>query len=350
MIESKIQICCGVDIVRPRTIPSPADVLVRKGERITSEDIIAISYTQPEHFPLDIARGLGVSKKEAGKYLQFGENEPVSKGHIVAGPVGFTKRVVRAPISGRIIDIEDGIVIIRNQGEPDQLKAGLSGEVGELIPGRGAVVKSFGSVIQGIWGNGQLGAGEMVMLQNHPKDEFVADDLGSYLRNKVIVGGYCKDVSLIKKTAELALKGLILPSISPDLFSFLKDLPFAVIILEGFGKRSINSKAYELIRKNTGQYVEIIGEPLNRTRGLRPEVIIPEVPGEINELPEPEIPFIKGQMVKVISPPHFGKIGMLYKKRGVTRLPNGLYAASAEVLFEDHSLATVPLANVEFLV
>lgn len=350
MIKSKIQICCGVDIFRSRTTPSPANVLVRKGEHITSKDIIAISYSQPKHFSLDFARGLGVSKKEARQYLQFKENETVSKGHIVAGPVGFTKRVVRAPIGGRIIDIGDGTVIIRNEGKPGQLKAGLSGEVDQLIPGCGAVIKSFGCVIQGIWGNGLLGAGEMVMLLHHSNEEFVIDDLGSDLRNKVIVGGYCKSTAAIMKAAELPLNGLILPSISPELIPFVNDLPFAVILLEGFGKRPINSKAYDLLKRNTGRFVEVIGEPLDRMRGVRPEVIIPKVSGEANELPGPVDEFFKGQKVKVISPPYYGKIGRLSKLRGVTRLPNGLFAASAEVLFEDHSLAIIPLANMEVLV
>lgn len=350
MIKSKIQIRCDVDIVRLRTTPSPANVLVRKGEYISSETIIATSYPKPNYLSLNIARGLGVSKKVARHYLQFEENETVSKGHIVAGPVGFTKRVVRAPIGGQIINIDNGIVIIRNEGEPDQLKAGLSGEVNQLLPGCGAVIKSFGCVIQGIWGNGFLGAGEMVLLHNHTNEEFVVDDLGPELCNKVIVGGYLKDAAVLKKAVELSLNGLILPSISPELIPLIKDLPFAALLLEGFGRRSINSQAYELLKTNTGEYVEVIGETLDRTNGVRPEVIIPKVSGERNRYPEPEDAFSKGQEVKVISIPHFGKIGKINKLIGVTRLPNGLFAESAEVRFIDHSLAVVPLANMEVLV
>ena len=350
MINSKIQICCDVNIFRSRTTPSEGNVLVRKGESITSVDIIANSYTQPKHFSLNFARGLGVSKKEACNYLQFEENEIVNKGHIVAGPVGFTKRVVRAPTSGRIIDIDDGVLIIRNEGEPYQLKAGLSGEVDELIPGRGAIIKSFGCVIQGIWGNGLLGAGEMVMLVNHLNEEFVVDDLENELRNKVIIGGYCKNAAVLKKAAELPLHGLVLPSISPDLIPILNNLPFAALLLEGFGQHPINSMAYDLLRKYSGQYVEINGEPVDRVRGVRPEVIIPRVFGQANDLPEPEYEFFKGQMVKVVSPSQLGKIGKLHKLKGVTRLPNGLFTTAAEVLFEDQSLAVVPLANMEVLV
>ena len=350
MIKSKISICCDVDIFRSRTTPSQGNVLVRKGEHITSADIIANSHSQPKHFSLNIARGLGVSKKDASKYLQFEENETVSKGHIVAGPVGFTKRVIRTPTGGRIIDIDEGVLIIRNEGEPYQLKAGLSGEVDELIPGRGAIIKSFGCVIQGIWGNGLLGAGEMVMLVNHSNEEFAADDLELDLRKKVIIGGYCNNRAAIKKAAELPLNGLILPSISPILLPILKDLPFAVILLEGFGKRPINSKAYELLSKNTGQYVEINAETVDRTRGVRPEVIIPGVSGDANDSPETEEEYFTGQMVKVVSPTHSGKIGKLNKLKGVTRLPNGLFTPAAEVLFEDRSLVVIPLANMEVLV
>lgn len=350
MIRSKVQISSDGIITRERKMPSPGKIFTRRGEHVSSLDVIAESMIRQKHFSLNIARGLGVSNDDIHQHLHFKENDIVRRGLIVAGPVGFTKRIVRAPISGKIIDIFEGVAILRNEGESFQLRAGLSGEVDELIPGRGAIIKSYGSVIQGVWGNGSIGSGELVVLDKTSKKAFTADDLTHDLRKKVILGGYCEDSKVIKKAAELPLGGLILSSITPELLSFVNELPFPFVLLEGFGRWPINSTALKIFNENHGQFSELNGEGLDRGRGTRPEVIIPKNFGEANCTADMEDQFHKGQLFRVVSHPHLGKIGKLNKLRGVTRLPNGLFAPAAEVILEEGTLVVVPLVNLEAVV
>ena len=349
MNKPHLQIRDGINILRKRTLPAPGKVLVRKGEWVRSRDIIATALANPKFYSLDIARGLGISKRDALGHLQFEENELVSKGNIIAGPVGFTKRIVRAPTSGRIVDIEDGEIIIQNLGKSQQLEAGLSGVIEWLIPGHGAVIKSTGAVVQGVWGNGLLGSGEMVWLASHSNGELRVDQLGDEIRQKVIVGNYCGDCAVLEFALHRQVRGLILASVPPDLLADVSHLPIPVVILEGFGKISINRLSFDLLKRYAGEKVEIIAEPFDRVNGNRPEVIIPQDGAETHEFPELADDLTEGQRVKITSPGQLGKIGEIIKVQGVTQLPNGFFAPTAKVLLDDHSLSIVPLANMEIV-
>ena len=349
MNKSHLQICDGINILRKRTLPAPGKVLVRKGEWVHSRDIIATALPDPKFYSLDIARGLGVSRKDALGYLQFEEKEHVSKGNIIAGPVGLTKRVVRAPTGGKIVDIEDGEIIIQNSGKPHQLEAGLSGVIEWLIPGHGAVIKSTGAVVQGVWGNGLLGSGEMVWLVTHSNGELRVDQLGDEIRHKVIVGSYCGDCAVLETALHQQVRGLILASIPPDMLAEVSHLPIPVVILEGFGKMSINRLSVDLLKKYAGERVEIIAEPFDKVNGNRPEVIIPKDGVETHDFADMGDDLTVGQYVKITSPDQLGKIGKIIKVHVVTQLPNGFFEPTAKILFEDHSLITVPLANIEMV-
>ena len=57
---------------RDRTLPFPGTVTARLNERVQAVDVIAEAETAPRHIFLDLARGLGVSAKEAPGFLVSG--------------------------------------------------------------------------------------------------------------------------------------------------------------------------------------------------------------------------------------------------------------------------------------
>jgi hypothetical protein len=68
----------------------------------------------------------------------------VIAGDILAGPVGFAKRVLRAPKDGKVIVASGGQIFIEVKSAPFELKAGLPGIILELVDDRGVVIESTG--------------------------------------------------------------------------------------------------------------------------------------------------------------------------------------------------------------
>lgn len=350
MMHAGVQISHNTEILRSRVMPVDGKLFVRKGEIIKSTDIIAQSNISPEFYSLDIARGLGVSRNEIKRYFQFGKNEIIKEGRILAGPVGFTKRVVRAPRSGKIVDFEDGIVLIQTRGNLSRLIAGLSGKVDELIPRRGAVIRSQGAAIQGVWGNGRINSGELAVVSDEQVLEIQVGDLKSDLRNKVVVAGHCGEKEFIKNAAQLPVVGLILFSASPQIIPLLSTAPFAVVVLEGFRECKVNSLAENIIQTHLGCRAEINAQKLSRMTGVRPEVVIPKTCQFMESSQVREEIYFPGQMVKILSFQHMGEIGRIVKSTGVRKLPNGIFTSAVEVEKEDSSCILVPINNLELII
>ena len=197
-------------IRRHRLLPITGRVLVRKSQVVSAIDVIAEANQNPKHVLLDIARGLGVGISEVDQHLQREAGNIVAEGDVLAGPVGWGKRVVRAPCSGKIILTGRGKLLLEEEEFPYQVLAGLPGEVISLIPGRGAVIESIGALAQGVWGNGQINFGLLRVLIKKVEDILTVEQLDIDLRGTVVFAGYCGDEQVLLAAAELPLKGLIL--------------------------------------------------------------------------------------------------------------------------------------------
>ena len=155
-------------IRRERVLPSRGKVLVRAGQRVNSLDVIAEANLRPEYLLLNVARGLGLSPERADQMIQCQAGDHLADGDMIAGPVGMARRVVRTPSDGQVVLVGSGQVLIEVASKPFQLKAGVPGEVVELIVDRGATVETSGALVQGVWGNGHIDFGVMVVLAKSP--------------------------------------------------------------------------------------------------------------------------------------------------------------------------------------
>jgi hypothetical protein len=336
-------------IRRERTLPVPGKVLVRAGQEVGPTDVIIESNMRPEHLLLDIARGLGVSGERSDQYLHCQAGDQLAEGDVIAGPVGVARRVIRSPRDGRVVLAGSGQVLIEVPGKPAQLKAGLPGEVVELIADRGAIVETTGALIQGMWGNGQIDFGLMVVLAKSPDQVLTPDQLDVSLRGSVVLAAHCEQAETLKAAEELPLHGLILASMSPALIPVAARLQIPVILIEGFGRRPMNPVAFKLLTTNERREVALNAEPWDRYTGTRPEVIIPlPAPGSV-ALPRETDFFAPNQLVRVLHPPYASYVGTLVRLKGLTTLPNGLRVQAAEIQFENGKNIVLPLANLELL-
>jgi len=127
-----------------------------------------------------------------------------------------------------------------------------------------------------------------------------------------------------------------------------REMKYPIIVTDGFGPMPMNSAAYRLLSTNAKREVILNAEVYDRYSGARPEAIIPlPISSEPPSSAEAEI-FAPGQQIRMRRPPFMGSIGSIAILRpGLTTLPSGLRAPSAEVKLENGETVVVPLVNLE---
>jgi hypothetical protein len=350
MLASIVHILPLTTIRRERLLPVPGKVVVRRGQKVSTTDVIAEARLNLEHLLLNIARGLGVSEEKADQYLQCKAGMQVSRGDILAGPVGMAKRVVRAPRDGRVVLAGGGQILLEVNTPPYELKAGLPGTVIGLIEGRGATIEATGALVQGVWGNSRIDYGLMQILLQNPDDVLTPDRLDVSLRGSVVLAGYCGEAEVLKSADNLPLRGLIISSMEASLIPLALEMHYPIIVLEGFGKLAMNSAAYRLLTTNEQREVSLNAQPWDRFKGTRPEIVIPLPASAEPPLPPETDEFAVGQQVRIVRAPFLGSIGKITQLQpGATPLPSGIVAPAAVVQLESGENALVPLANLEVL-
>ncbi len=350
MLAPVVHILPITRIRRHRLLPVAGRVLIRKGQNINPNDVVAEANLHPHHVLLDVAHSLGVPKGDADRYLERDAGDTVSEGDVLAGPVGWNKRVLRAPCSGRIVLSGDGKMLLEEEKPPFQILAGLPGVVAFLIPGRGAVIESVGSLVQGVWGNGAIGFGVLHVLIKKPDDILTMDQIEVDLRGKVILTGYCGEEQVLRSLSELPIQGLVLSSMDSALIPLAKEQPFPIVVTDGFGILPMNSLAYNLLRTSSEREITVNAEKRDVYTNQRPEVLISLPVDQVVQEPRDTTVFSPGQRVRIVRAPHQAKIGTLIAiKTDLDVLPNGVKAKIAEVELENSKKIKLPLANLEVL-
>ena len=156
MISRVKQIHSLTNIKRERVLPIAGHVFVRRMQKVSPTDVIVAAPLMPRFMLLDISQGLNVSSARADELLQRRSGDELSKGDIIAGPVGVLQRVIRAPESGLVRIAGEGKVLYEINSPFYELQSGLEGTVTNIIPERGAIIETKGALIQGVWGNGKV--------------------------------------------------------------------------------------------------------------------------------------------------------------------------------------------------
>ena len=337
-------------IQRQRILPVPGKIIVRKGQKVSASDTLAEADLNPEHLLLNLGRGLGIADDAVDEVVQCRVGDLLAEGDIIAGPVGLARRVVRAPKRGRVMLIGSGQALLALQTTPFELKAGISGQVIELISDRGAVVETVGALIQGVWGNGLIDFGLMLVLAKSPEQILNSSQLDVSMRGAVVLGGHLGDAETLQTAADLPLRGLIVGSMEPGLIPLAQKVPFPVVVIDGFGHRRMTPAAFRLLSTNERREVSLNAEPWDRYTGARPEVVIPLPATGDPPIPRTALIFRIDQTVRVNLAPYTGMIGKINSlEPGQQVFPSGIRTKAAEVSLENGENVLLPLANLEVI-
>jgi len=351
-----------------RILPLKGDVVVKVGDKVDPDDVVARTHLPGNVVPLNVANKLGIPPEDMHEVMVSKEGDAIKAGEPIALKKAFIKwfsSSCNATIDGTLESISSvtGQVLQRGHPIPVEVKAYLRGEVVEVVPDEGVVVRCLASFVQGIFGIGGETSGTLQVAT--PDNTTLLDDtfIDESMAGKVIVGGSRVTADAIKKAARVGVRGIVVGGFDDkDLRDFLgydigvaitgsEEIGVTLVVTEGFGQINMAHKTFDLLKAHEGEMVCINGATQIRAGVIRPEVVIPKDSdaGSVKDGEEASMEGLAiGSPVRVIRHPYFGMLGT------VTDLPAPLHqlesesrARVLEVEFEGGQRAIVPRANVE---
>jgi hypothetical protein len=357
-----------VHLARERRLPLKGNVVVKKGDRVKAEDVVARTELPGNVHMLNVSGILNVHQSDVVDLLQKKPGDAVEKDETIAlskGLFGLFKSVCKSPISGTLESVSDvtGQAVLREPPMPVEVDAYVDGVVTEVFEDEGVLVECDGTFIQGIFGIGPETFGVVKMLATSPDEEISADRITADLRGQVVVVGSIATTALLESAAKAGVAAVVAGGIdAKDLKDFLGyDLGVAItgseekgvtlVTTEGFGRLPIAEKTFRLLGENEGLRAAVNGATQIRAGVMRPEIIIPRTESEEMSAVAPKSSGISvGSTIRVIRAPYFGQLGE------VTDLPSKLEAMESETMVRvlraklaSGDVVTVPRANVEMI-
>lgn len=128
-----------------------------------------------------------------------------------------------------------------------------------------------------------------------------------------------------------------------------EDIPFSIILTEGFGHMTMPARTDELLRSLSGQQASIGGATQIRAGPVRPEIIVPRDTVAVAQKPA-SYELRPGTTVRLIRRPLLGRIATVFEmpdKPVVIGTGSPLRVLTARLDYG--TMVTVPRSNVEIL-
>lgn len=354
-----------------RRLPLMGDVLVEVGNQVSAEDIVAQTDLPGNVQMIHAANLMGTSPSSVGRFMLKKVGDPVEQGEIIAqsnGLFGLFKSEVKSPISGTIENISDvtGQVVIREPATPVQTWGYIDGQVIEVMENEGAVIETWGTLIQGIFGIGGETVGQLQTIVDSPHQPLTPELIQSDHEGQILVGGSTVDRQTVEFAIDKGVKGIVCGGIDDrELYQLLgyelgvaitgsEQIGLTLMITEGFGQISMAKQTFDLLLQRQGMKSSLNGTTQIRAGVQRPEIVIP-LEKDGNSSLDKDIATIQnaldvGTQVRLIRSPYFGQLGEVTKLLVEPQsLETEAQVRVLEVQLHDQERIVLPRANVEIV-
>lgn len=358
-----------------RALPIAGEVLVRAGDRVEAQDVVARTELPGDATPINLANQLSLAPAEVAGCMLKREGDRIAVGDVLArtkGLFGLFQSEYASRIAGVIESISQvtGQVIVRGESIPVEVRAFVTGEVVEVMPGEGVIVEAEVSFVQGIFGIGGEAFGPIVMACADHAQEFSPDLIRTDMQGAVVIGGARMPGETIRRAIEVGASAVVSGGMDDaDLMEVLgydlgvaitgtEEIGLTVIMTEGFGEIAMAPPTFELLASRAGSAAAVNGATQIRAGVLRPEIVIPrpaeEPASDSADAVTGAAPLAgslaEGTLVRIIRDPYFGVMGNVAALPAEPQvLESGSKARVLEVLVESGERITVPRANVEIV-
>ena len=355
---------------KQRILPLKGEVVVKVGDNVEPNDVVAQTHLPGNVVPLNVANFLGIPPEDLSMVMTKKEGDPIKTGEEIAIKKSFIKwfnKSCYATIDGSIESISHitGQVLQRGKPIPVQVKAYIRGRVVEVILTEGVVVACQAAFVQGIFGIGGETFGNIQMAVQGNSTVLSDDLIKEDMAGQVIVGGSLVTAEALKKAIRVKAKGIVVGGFDDkDLRDFLgydigvaitgsEDIGITLVVTEGFGQINMAQKTFDLLKKHEGEMACINGATQIRAGVIRPEVVIPrssDISASQKSTEAGMHGLEGGSLIRVIRHPHFGKLGKVVSlPPQLQKLESESSARVLEVEFDNGQKAVVPRANVEMI-
>jgi hypothetical protein len=357
-------------VTKRRILPLKGDVVVKVGDRVEPDDVVAKTDLPGSVEPVNVANLLGVPPEDVPLCMLKKEGEPVAQGEVIAHSKSFFGRFkseAKAKIegTGESVSHVTGQVLLRGHPMPVEVRAYVHGEVVEIFEREGVAVRTWATFVQGIFGIGGETHGRVTMAVSSPTEVLDEGHIKDEHKDCVVVGGSLVTAAALKKAIAVGARAVVVGGFDDkDLRDFLghdlgvaitgsENLGVTLVVTEGFGEINMAQRTFDLLQASEGREASVNGATQIRAGVIRPEIVIPlsdvQKQGTSNGDQE-SAGLIIGSPIRVIRDPYFGHLGK------VSALPPELHklesesmARILEVEFDGGERATIPRANVEAL-
>ncbi len=363
-----LRISSGAMIRKTRRLPLKGEILVKVGDEVQPETIVARTEIPGMIYTVKVAEELGLEPGEAIKVLIVKQGETVTVGQVVARNrsfFGLFTTECKTPVAGTVELVTEatGHVGVRTAPRPVEVNAYIEGEVVEIIGSEGVVIDSYCAIVQGIFGVGGERTGTLVVEDRISLKPITENSISPDHAGCVLVGKETITAAALRKAAEIGVKGIVVGAIADtEMIEYLghdigvaitgqEEIGTTLILTEGFGSISMADSTYKLLNYLKRERVSINGATQIRAGVIRPEVIctcrdIPQLPGAATESFALEI----GTKIRLLADPYFGKLAWVFAlPSDPVEIETGSLARVliAELANGEH--VGVPRANVEII-
>ena len=362
-----LSVCEATVLQRERRLPLPGQVTVQVGHKVSHDTVVARTELPGRVEMINVAGKLGLDPSEVTRALLVPVGQSIEKHQNLAknrGFFGLFPATLVSPISGRVESISNitGQALLRCPPQPVEVRAYIDGIVDQVMEGEGVVVRSFGALIQGIFGIGGETSGELRLLVSGPDQDLPVSCLSPDHRGAVVVGGRLVTRSFLEEAARLGVAAVIAGGMDDaDLRDFLgydlgvaitgsEDKGITVILTEGFGPLPVSERTFALLRKLEGRRASVSGATQIRAGVIRPEIIVPDLHGswETQERVQETGALEVGSQVRIIREPHFGSFATVVELPHEPQpIPTEAKVRVAGLKLADGSMVMLPRANLE---
>jgi hypothetical protein len=363
-----LKVTSKTKLKKKRILPLKGQVLVKIGDPVKTETVIARTELPGKVIPVNAANILGVQPAELAKSVLKKEGDSLAKDEIYAVAkafFGLFKTNLKAPEECKLESISSitGKILLRGNPIPVEVRAYLDGVVTDVYPQEGVAVECWAGFAQGIFGIGGETSGILRLVCASPEEQLIPEKISADQKGCILVGGSIVTAAALKKAIDNGIKGIIVGGFDDqDLRNFLgydlgvaitgsEDKGITLVITEGFGEIPMAQRTYDLLKAYEGKKACINGATQIRAGVIRPEVVIPMQEKDLIESEHVAAGSLRiGTPIRIIREPYFGKIGAVSElPPEPARLESETKARILKVSFSDGFEAVVPRANVEIL-
>lgn len=343
-------------VVRERRLPAhaaPRPAAVPTGLTIEAVQVVLQGDVLRDFRLIDVADYFDTRDAErAASWIEVAEGDRVAQGQPLARRgKGRRARTLDSPANGVIARVDGARIVLQVSEQTVEILSKIPGEITAAEP-HAVHVAGIGALIQCLWGNGKYA---FATLRGLPENGFAGlsklDVRISEYRNVAVLSQQPLTRGDLLVAQQQALAGVIAPSMPSGLREFAQELPFPVLLTEGFGDRQPTELIYRLLQSNIGRQAALDAAIPDPWSPDRPEIMIP-LPsgGTLPMTPALHERLAVGARVRLVRAPWSELTGEVIELPATPQpVENGLRVPCARVRVSDGRIAVVPLANLESL-